>query len=257
MNYNILVSQYGRMRQDTINLIRHEKADVVFIQEINLQDRDLLRNELLDIYPHQLWSEKFETYNGGVILSRTPFTARDNYDVTTEYMKGHMNLNHAVITVQDQNVHLFNCHLYNSGSTFTGMLFGHLTPAQFKQKAEIATKRHDAEVAILAERILPIDEPIIFAGDFNDTPNSKTYRVFDRYLHNAFAHAGWGLGTTFGYRSLINTVPKRFNFLVFDFLRIDHVFCSHHFNIHSARVLPVDYSDHRPQIIEIELQSMP
>ncbi len=257
MNYNILVSQYGRKRQNTINLIRHEKADVVFIQEINLLDRDLLRNELSDLYPHQLWSEKFETYNGGVILSRIPFISRQNYDIATEYMKGHMNLNHAVIQYQNQNVHLFNCHLYNSGGTFTGVLFGHLTPAQFKKRSETATLRHNAEVAMLAERILPIQEPVIFAGDFNDTPNSQTYRLFDERLQNAFAKAGWGLGATFGYRSLVNAVPKRLSFLVFDFLRIDHVFCSKHFKVHSAKVLPVDYSDHRPQTVKVQLKPLP
>jgi len=254
MSYNILVNQYGRKRQETIEMIRREKPDIVFIQEINLLDRKILNKSLLDIYPYQLWSEKFETYNGGVILSRLPFKLQENHNIHTVYMKGYINLNHAVINFKGQDIHLFNCHLYNSGSVFIRLLFGHLSLSQFMETSKNLYNRHNTEAAKIAERVLPIDAPIILAGDFNDTPNSAAYQLFSYKLQNAFSKGGWGLGTTFGYQSLLHNVPQKLRFLVFDFLRIDHIFCSKNFRVHSAKILSFESSDHRPQVVEIELK---
>ncbi len=256
LSYNILVNQYGRKRQETIDMIRQEKPDVVFIQEINLLDRKILNKSLRDIYPYQLWSEKFETYNGGVILSRIPFQLRENYNIQTVYMKGHINLNHAVIKFNGQDVHLFNCHLYNSGTAFLRLFFGHLSPSQFREQSKIEFNRHNTEAAKIAEQVLPLNAPVILAGDFNDTPNSAAYRLFSYKLQNAFSKGGWGLGTTFGYQSLRRTLPDKLKFLNFDFLRIDHIFCSKSFKVHSAKILQFESSDHRPQIVQIELKEL-
>ncbi|MBN2411207.1 endonuclease/exonuclease/phosphatase family protein [candidate division KSB1 bacterium] len=256
LSYNILVNQYGRKRQETIEMIRQEKPDIVFIQEINLLDRKILNKSLSDIYPYQLWSEKFETYNGGVILSRIPFQLKENHNIHTVYMKGYINLNHAVIKFNDQDVHLFNCHLYNSGTAFLRLFFGRLSPSQFREQSRIEFNRHNTEAAKIAEHVLPLNAPIILAGDFNDTPNSAAYRLFSYKLQNAFSKGGWGLGTTFGYQSLRRSLPDKLKFLVFDFLRIDHIFCSKSFKVHSAKVLPFESSDHRPQIVEVELKSL-
>jgi len=256
LSYNILVNQYGRKRQETIEMIRRQKPDIVFIQEINLLDRKILNKSLRDIYPYQLWSEKFETYNGGVILSRIPFQHRENHNIHTVYMKGHINLNHAVIKFNGQDVHLFNCHLYNSGTAFLRLFFGRLTASQFREQSKTEYNRHNTEAAKIAERVLPLDAPLILAGDFNDTPNSAAYRLFTFKLQNSFSKGGWGLGTTFGYQGLRRSLPQKLGFLVFDFLRIDHIFCSKNFKIRSAKVLPFESSDHRPQIVEVELKKV-
>ena len=254
MSYNILVNQYGRKRQETIDLIRKEQPDVVFLQEINVNDRVLLNHALRDIYPYQVWSEKAETYNGGVIFTRFPLLDKKNYDIETPFMKGHINLNHAIIDYQGKPVHLFNCHLYNSANLFLGFLLRRMDYAQFLTRATNAQNRHRTEATKISELVLPINEPLILAGDFNDTPNSTTYDLYAGTLQNAFAKAGWGLGGTFGYMSLKKSVPPKYRFLLFDFLRIDHVFCSKHFTVRDAKVLPIEASDHRPQIVEIHLK---
>ncbi len=254
MSYNILVSETGEKRRAVIDFIRREKPDVVFLQEINLQDRVLLKEELMDLYPHQIWSDKFETYNGGVIFSRLPLKFRKNYDIKTQYMSGHINMNHAIIDYYGQDVHLFNCHLYNSGNLFIRFAFGKMDYEAFKKQVTIAHNRHLTEAAKIAEQVLPVNAPLILAGDFNDTPNSRSYKTFKSTLNNAYAKAGWGIGGTFGYSSLVKSVPEKARFLLFDFLRIDHVFYSDQFNVCSAKVIKFDASDHRPQIIELRLK---
>ena len=111
-------------------------------------------------------------------------------------------------------------------------------------------------ILTIAEQVFPVNAPLIIAGDFNDTPNSAIYHLFSGKLQNAFAKAGWGLGGTFGHKSLVSSVPEKGRFLLFDFLRIDHVFCSKDFNVCGAKVLKFNASDHRPQIIDLRLKNI-
>ena len=254
MSYNILVDQSKEKRLAAIELIRRQKPDLLFVQEIRTSDRKLLRRKLVDLYPYQHWSEKWENYNGGVIFSRIPFVSTRNTNIHTKYAKGHINLNHAVIQWHGRNIHLFNVHLYHGGNALLKLIFGRMSPEQFLKDSESGYFRHIDEAKQIAERVSRVDEPVIFAGDFNDTPNSFVYHVFAKKLQNAFRTAGWGLGTTFGYISLINSVPSIFKPFVFNFLRIDHIFCSHHFKIVKSTVLHSNASDHEPQIAVITLK---
>ncbi|NOY57436.1 MAG: hypothetical protein GXO75_00685 [Calditrichaeota bacterium] len=254
MSYNILVDQSNEKRLEAIELIRRQKPDLVFVQEIRTSDRKLLRRRLADLYPYQHWSEKWENYNGGVIFSRIPFVSTRNANIHTKYAKGYINLNHAVIQWNGRNVHLFNVHLYHSGNVLLKLIFGRITLNRFLTDSESSYFRHIDEAKQIAERISRVDEPVIFAGDFNDTPNSFVYHIFAKKLQNAFRTAGWGLGTTFGYISLLDSVPTILRPFVFNFLRIDHIFCSNHFKIVKSTVLHSNASDHEPQIAVITLK---
>ncbi len=254
MSYNILVNQSREKRMAAIELIRQQKPDLVFVQEIRTSDRKLLRRKLEDLYPYQHWSEKWENYNGGVIFARIPFISTRNTNIHTQYAKGYINLNHAVIQWNGRNVHLFNVHLYHGGNALIRLIFGRITLEQFLKDSESGYSRHIEEAKQIAERVSRVNEPIIFAGDFNDTPNSFVYHLFTKNLRNAFTTAGWGLGTTFGYQSLIDNVPSIVKPFVINFLRIDHIFYSHHFKILKSTVLHSNASDHEPQVAVVTLK---
>lgn len=84
------------------------------------------------------------------------------------------------------------------------------------------------------------DVPTIVCGDFNDTPISYSCsRVKRCGLNDAFRMTGNGMGRSFNKDAIA--------------VRIDHAFCSDHFQPISARIdkLP-DWSDHYPLIVTFE-----
>ena len=254
MSYNIRVYMPGERREEVISTIVREKPDIVFIQEINPDDRVLFRQQLHAMFPHQFFSDRFEDYNGGVILSKFPFIRTSNIDIKTQHMEEHTNLNYAMIRIGNQDIHLYNCHLYPNGHELIEAMMGRRSFASFLSQSRIAYNRRIAEGVELFGILKSADGPLIVAGDFNDTPNSQIYNLFSGAYTNAFKKAGWGLGTTFGHSSLVAALGKAYDRFIFDILRIDHVFLSDHFHVLNAAVLPSEASDHRAQIVRVMLK---
>ncbi len=246
LDFSISGAQRGAQRQPVFDLIAREQPDVIFIQEINSGDRSLFSVKLGRDYPHQLWSDRYEYYNGGAILSKIPFIARRNIDLFSRRTDSHTNLNLAVIEWQGRQVSLLNCHLHPSGHAFIELIFGHRSLDSFFKLTHSSFIRRLDEAEQLAEVIENISMPIILAGDFNDTPHSPVYRLLQKRLVNAFEKRGWGTGATYGYYVLKQSLSPQWHGFLFDFLRIDHVFVSPQWRIEEVRVLPVAVSDHRP-----------
>ncbi len=254
LSYNILIDLPARKKNQAIEFIKHEKPDLVFIQEMNAATKKYVKSRLDNLYPHQVWSDDRTTYMGGVILSRIPFSHAGNIKVRTEHMQGHTNLNHAVISLSGQNINIYNCHLYHGAHAFIRLLLGKIDRQTYWRQLSKAYSRHRAEALQISQIVTQSEGPVILVGDFNNTPNSQILKYFSDQLSNAFNEAGWGLGTTFGEFVLRGSVPQRFRFLLFDFLRIDHIFSSTHFKILSAQVYKVSASDHKPMIVELALK---
>ncbi|MBN1542638.1 endonuclease/exonuclease/phosphatase family protein [candidate division KSB1 bacterium] len=255
ISYNISVSRPAEMRRQVIDQIQELLPDFVFIQEINSHDRTLFRRELGQAYPHQLWADRSENYNGGVILSRLPFELAENINVHTPYMSSHTNVNHAVVRLGERPIHLLNCHLYPSGHSFIRFLFGQMDATSFSRETQRVYQRRLVEAMQIFHKVVQISGTVVLAGDFNDTPNSRIYRLFSTELDNAYQQAGWGIGMTFGEQPLYQALHPRLKFLAMDFVRIDHIFCSPDVRICSARVLPLKASDHKPQIVKMRFTS--
>lgn len=253
LDYSISGNNKQGERDRLFALINQEDPEIIFIQEINSSDRKLFQRRLGQLYPHQIWADRFENYNGGAILSKLPFKEDHNYDITTPHMSGHININHAVIMVMGRRVHLFNGHLYPAGHAFLQLIFGKRTLESSIAQTNTAYLRRMVEAEKLREIVTRVGEPVIVGGDFNDTPNSPLYRSFSTDLQNAHEAVGWGLGTTYGQYSLSGSVAPALRFMIFDFLRIDHLFASRDFRILEARVIPLALSDHKPQIVRLAL----
>ena len=80
--------------------------------------------------------------------------------------------------------------------------------------------------------------PVVFAGDFNETPTSNAYLRVTSKKNDSFVKAGRGLGSTFN--NLWN-IP----------LRIDWILCPKDINIISSSTLKQEWSDHNPLVVEI------
>lgn len=72
--------------------------------------------------------------------------------------------------------------------------------------------------------------PSIICGDFNDPPQSYTYRVISKGLQDSFREKGLGLGTSFGGK-----IPA---------LRIDYILADPKLTVLTHEVIQHNFSDH-------------
>lgn len=249
---NIGLSLPKERHMQLMSRILEEEPDIVFLQEFRRVQKHYFQETLQPMYPYQTWSSHTTNYLGGAILSKIPFQQEETIKLSSRY-NSRANVNYATLRVADRTVHLINCHLSHGGHEILLGMRGKQSLETSLDSARIGFLRHVEEAKQIKERIAGIHGPLIVAGDFNDTPNSLVYVQFSKRLYNAYAERGWGLGTTYGEYSLRHIVPA-LRPLLFDVFRIDHVFCSPHFDIHRARVLPVVYSDHKPLVVYISIK---
>jgi endonuclease/exonuclease/phosphatase family metal-dependent hydrolase len=81
--------------------------------------------------------------------------------------------------------------------------------------------------------------PYVFAGDFNDVPNSYTYFTIRNDLQDAFLKKGFGIGRT--YSALSPT------------LRIDYILATKEFSIEQFNRIIKNYSDHYLLVADVKL----
>lgn len=99
-------------------------------------------------------------------------------------------------------------------------------------KMKYAYIKRAPQIEKVAEYIKSSPYPVIFCGDFNDTPVSYCYRQINNQLEDAFVNAGLGLGQTH-----TNMIPL---------LRIDYIFHSKSLKAVEYKTIEKDYSDHFP-----------
>jgi len=134
----------------------------------------------------------------------------------------------AIVVLPDGNIRVWNVHLQKSiGST--GIQY--------------------QTVDQLAARIEHVDGPVLVAGDFNATTINYPCVKMNQYLDDAFERAGFGFGFTF-------SSPARRLGMITPFMRIDHIYYSHHFVARKAYVVnDAGGSDHYPVVALLSLKS--
>lgn len=107
------------------------------------------------------------------------------------------------------------------------------------RKVRSSTRMREEQAIWLADAIRNSPYPTLVAGDFNDTPQSYTYRMIRQGLEDSFEHGGMGFGTTFAGR-----IPG---------LRIDFILSSTDLHFLDHRVAPIRMSDHYPVLARVAL----
>lgn len=110
-------------------------------------------------------------------------------------------------------------------------IFGKMKHAYIKRAVQSET---------VAEFIRNSPYPIIFTGDFNDTPVSYSYRQIANELDDTFVDAGKGLGQTHS-----QMLPM---------LRIDYIFHSKALQTIEHKTINKDYSDHFPIVVRFMIR---
>lgn len=217
------------------NAIRTVDADIVFLQEVmGVHPVDLKTEELSsqfeyladEIWPHFAYGKNAiysDGHHGNAILSKHPFASYENINVSTNKLEKR-GLLHATVDVDGHELHLVCLHLdlLNRGR---------------KQQLESLIKR--------VKKSVPVECPLIVAGDFNDwqrrltDPLSENLGVVEAGVKFTGAHA--------------KTFPSWKPFLALDrvYLRRFHVNDYQVLHGHPWRRM----SDHAAVLSELELMA--
>jgi endonuclease/exonuclease/phosphatase (EEP) superfamily protein YafD len=245
MTYNML--GYNTAHPEVvIATIRHANADVVAIQELNMEAGALIQRELARDYPYQILDPQIGVSGAGV-LSRFPL--RD----TGETLPGEWIGTPQILTLDwnGKPVTLLHVHTFPSNaSPIAFLLVGNLIEESIRVR-----ENHSRLIADFA-RAHP-DSPLVVTGDFNATDQNTSYQLVAGVLRDSWREAGWGLGHTFPSNNL-NTRPTLSVAGLYPMMwlvRIDYIFHSSHWRAVSAELGNWDgFSDHRPVIVKLVLE---
>jgi endonuclease/exonuclease/phosphatase family metal-dependent hydrolase len=212
------------------DLISQEKADIVALQEV---DRNTERTGKRD-FPAEfaqltgmscVFSNNWPVLGGEygtAILTRFPITKREHSLLTMVGSTEQRGLLQAHIKIGDREVVVMNTHIDHRRGD--------------EERLE-SVKQFDGVIQKKAEL------PIIFCGDFNDLPGSRTYERMNALLDDSWKLIGKGEGWTIPAER-----PRR---------RIDYIWISKKNSIVPLRawVPETEASDHRPVVVEFQLKA--
>jgi endonuclease/exonuclease/phosphatase family metal-dependent hydrolase len=254
MSYNVRIFNYYDVKEkfttrDRIfKFLEQESADVICFQEFyhkenakKFKTKDTLVNILEAKNHHERYTHEMtgKQYFGVVTFTKFPIVGKgeigfenddNNYCIYTDIKKNND-------TIRIFNGHLGSIRLQDSDYAFFGDDAGKVYQREKKEqqilgRLKIAFEKRAIQIEKVMEQISSSPYPVVFCGDFNDTPISYCYKQADNELIDSFTESGNGVGTTY-----IGKIPSN---------RIDYIF-------HSPQLLgtnfvthQVNYSDHKP-----------
>lgn len=256
LSFNLYTEEKGKRLDIILDLINDVDPDVFCIQEIQEDDRKLFTNVLSSVYPYQHYpSDKNSRYQGGIVLSKIPFSYAEEKRIFNRYKKSSMVMNFVRLKVDSLNqLALYNIHLVSNGFGIRSAVKKKIKLNQIVEyERNNYIQRFDEARNVLAN-IDYSDENIIIIGDYNDIIGSKVLDFFDQHFENAWRKAGKAHHSTFGH-DLIDYLFDIFgipNNNSFNFIGIDHAYVSRKINVISFSTLDFKYSDHSPILVEIK-----
>ena len=224
-------------------------ADIVFIQEATHQvlKRGTKEKQIASQYPYTSLPKDKSTEG---CLSKYPIILSqvihfENSGNTCLYLR---------LLVGQDTLAVYNCHLQSNQLNeddiheYQSFIKNPTDSTHYKTSKKVlkrlleSTAQRAVQARIIAERASQeTAKYLIVCGDFNDTPLSYSYHLFDRFMQNAYAKSGVGMGITYHEHKL--------------YYRIDHIFCSKNMTpLHTWIDHSQKDSDHYPVISKIRLE---
>jgi vancomycin resistance protein VanJ len=213
LSYNLMTRSVDM--KTAARLLREHPADLIFLQEVGRPAE--LVSAISGLYGNAPIFIARGRGSNLMIISRFPLREKE----------ANGKVQNAVLITPKGEIVLRNLHL---------------------EKAIDHDELQQKQMAALSEEISRIADPVIVAGDFNQTQNSDGYRMLRNWLFNVHEESGVGFGFTF-------PTPTRRMGRVMPFIRIDHIFVSRHFSVNTSKVHE-DFgpSDHFPTSASLTLR---
>jgi len=245
----------SQTRLHMLELIRAQDADILCLQEFHdatkpgfYQNINAIKRDLGYPYHYFLYDEDGDRlYYGSVIFSRFPFI--DTGAVRYPRPALPDALMHVDVKVGGDTLRVFTTHLqsvqfkkedYENIERIKSpddSIIQHSKPIIAKLKQGLIYRSYQAD--LIRKELDKTNKPFVICGDFNDTPNSYTYRTIRGSLQDAFLENSRGVGRT--YASLAPT------------LRIDFILASQPVAIRQYNRVVKPYSDHYMLLADIRL----
>lgn len=236
------------LNNPVLNYILDLDADMVFIQEaprdvINKASRD---RKVTSIYPYVGISAatSSEAYFSKYPVAGSETINFENSGNGCLYLK---------ILVGSDTLAVYNCHLQSNKlnekeiTEYHQFIKNPTDSTHYKASRKVlknlleSTSQRAVQARTIADRASKeTAKYVIVCGDFNDTPLSYSHHVFNRFMTDAYAKSGVGMGITYHEHKL--------------YYRIDHIFCSSNITpLHTRIDRTQKDSDHYPVISRIRL----
>jgi endonuclease/exonuclease/phosphatase (EEP) superfamily protein YafD len=225
MTYNV---NYGNPSPKTsLDAIARADADIVLLQEITTEWRDLLEQRFKDTYAHRAYHVGG---SGGIaVLSKRAILREELL-----YARGtgaFFPAQRVVVAGPSGPLQLLNVHL-RPAKEGGSWIRGFFSTPEIRER-EIATHWKKMDTAL----------PTIVAGDFNEDPDGLALAFLAK---QGFSRAPTMGPTTWHYEQLVGGKP--WDLLKMD---IDHVLVDGSFAVKDAHVMDAGTSDHRPVVVTI------
>jgi endonuclease/exonuclease/phosphatase family metal-dependent hydrolase len=226
MTFNIQSARHGLDK--VAETIRSAAPDIVALQEVDVRTRrangldqpvELAQRTGLPYYAHFRTTGLYGGDYGVALISRYPLVSVEQHPLPVEPGTEPRTVARVLMKVHGQEVSVY---------------VTHLTRRPFNSDIRV---RQSAAILALMEKD---PRPKLLMGDMNDTPDSRSVRLFRRELMDVFALRGQGDSDTYP----LPVIPN---------LRIDYVMACDHFMPKSSQVLRVRASDHYPVVAELTL----
>ena len=220
----------------TFEIIRQTDADIVLIQELNINLTERIQAELSEQYPYQFLRPRYFSVTGMGMLSKYPLEEGGYWRHAA-----HWGRQTAWITIADRRIAIFNVHTLAPFSRGRGFY-------------DLERRAFDIdEVLTWFDTNAGVGDQIA-AGDFNMTDQTLHYQRMTERFFDAYRTVGYGLAPTFPNFSASRGDIGFPVTLVPPFIRIDYVFHSPSLHAIDARVLPdAGGADHFPVLVTLGL----
>ena len=243
---------------DTVySYLMRQDADIVCIQEDVDSWRRFVFLRYEKVYPYNdtvVFYNNEKGMNAIGIHTRFPIIRRERIPYQSE---GNGSVAYFLKTGTDTllvvNNHLEGTHLsYEDRDNYKRMLSGKMERDTARQESMLLLDKLGKAAAIRATEAEAVHRyieahsqyPVIVCGDFNDNPISYSRRTIAQGLTDCFAASGRGIGLSYNQKGF--------------FFRIDHIFCSDHFQPYNCQIDDkMDASDHYPIICWLKMKDNP
>lgn len=262
LSYNVHLFDYynsdnqkGFYNRDKIfQFLREEQPEIACFQEFYSQDapsKFITKDSIYEILSAQSFHQRaattvYKRQNFGVtIYSKHPVIAKgevsfgngsNNYCIFIDVVKDRDTFR--VYNAHLQSIYLTNVEMdlvSNANSDFDHRKSG---LARVVQKLKTAFPIRVAQAERILEHAAQSPYSTIICGDFNDSPMSYTYNLFDEKYTDAFRNSSLGFGWTYAGR-----LPAG---------RIDYIFHTPDLNSVNFSIQENAFSDHYAILVEVE-----